>query len=250
MNDERFEKALSAVLCRESSTNNGIGTLSEKSMHAVLKHYFEPDTACHEVSVGGFVADIVGENGIIEIQTRSLYGMNKKLDAFLQCCNVTVVYPIVNTKKIIWTESQTGEVKITRVGGRKKNIFDALHEIYHVRKYIGNPRFSICLVLLEADDYRIQKNKSKSRRHCICDRVPTKIVDEIYLNSVSDYLMFLPNGLPSEFTTADVSKIGKMPLSSAQSLMYFLHEANLAQRIGKIKNSYVYKLSDGCENRA
>lgn len=247
MNQQRFEEAINTALDRDTDGYSGIGTLSEKSMHAVLKRYFEPDETRHEISIGGFVADIVGENGIVEIQTRSLYGMNKKLDAFLQCCNVTVVYPIVNTKRIIWTDKDTGEIKITRVGGRRKTIFDALHEIYHVRRYIQNPRFSICLVILEADDYRIQKGKSKSRRNCICDRIPTKIIDEIYLQGPSDYLMFLPAGLPHEFTSADVSSLGKMHISSAQSLLYFLNEANLVERIGKIKNSYIYRLAAAVE---
>ena len=35
----------------------GIGTLSEKTVHAVLKNYIEPDRDCHEVALDGFFAD-------------------------------------------------------------------------------------------------------------------------------------------------------------------------------------------------
>lgn len=43
--------------------------------------------------MGGYVADIVGENGVIEIQTRQFNKLLKKLEAFLDYCDVTVVYP-------------------------------------------------------------------------------------------------------------------------------------------------------------
>lgn len=242
MDTLRFQQACDAVL-RKEKASSGIGTLSEKSMHAVLKRYFEPDESRHEISVGGFVADIVNENGIVEIQTRSLHGMNKKLDAFLACCKVTVVYPIVCTKRIIWTDKETGEIRISRSSNRKKSLSWALHEIYYLRKFISNPNFSICLMHIDADDYRMQLNKSKARRNCICDRFPTKLNEELYINHPSDFLQFLPENLPSPFTTSDVAKSGNMPLPCAQSLMYFLYDANIAQRVGKDKNSYLYKLN-------
>ena len=64
-------------------------------MHAALKSYYEPDFESREVKVGGFVADIVGENGIIEIQTRGFDRLGRKLDAFLEAVRVTVVYPVL-----------------------------------------------------------------------------------------------------------------------------------------------------------
>ena len=53
----------------------GIGTLGEKSLHAALKLYYEPDSSRHEIPVGQYVADIVNEEGIIEIQTKHLSSM-------------------------------------------------------------------------------------------------------------------------------------------------------------------------------
>ena len=75
----RFAKA-----CEEaeqaSPSDKGIGTLSEKTLHAVLKRYYEPYGDNHEVKIGGYVADIVGEHGIIEIQTRNFDRLRKKLE--------------------------------------------------------------------------------------------------------------------------------------------------------------------------
>ena len=33
----------------------GIGTLSEKTLHAVLKMYYEPDEDNHEVAIDGYL---------------------------------------------------------------------------------------------------------------------------------------------------------------------------------------------------
>ena len=46
-----------------------IGTISEKSIHRVLKDYLDNDVSKHEVSIGGYIADICSNNTITEIQT-------------------------------------------------------------------------------------------------------------------------------------------------------------------------------------
>ena len=80
---KRFLQARKEALGRVGGAG-GIGTLSEKALHAALKSYYEPDFESREVKVGSFVADIVGENGIIEIQTRGFDRLGRKLDAFLE----------------------------------------------------------------------------------------------------------------------------------------------------------------------
>ena len=54
----------------------------KKTLHAVLKQYFEPRKENQEVPVGPYVADICNEQGIFEIQTRDLTGFGKNLLSF------------------------------------------------------------------------------------------------------------------------------------------------------------------------
>ena len=75
----------------EGREDHGVGTLSEKSVHAVLKHALEQYADSREVRLGDYVADIVGEHGVIEIQTKDFKGMRKKLTAFLPLCPVTSI---------------------------------------------------------------------------------------------------------------------------------------------------------------
>lgn len=58
--------------------------MSEKTLHAVLKNYYEPDENKHEVAIDGYYADIFNDSGIIEIQTRQLNKLRDKLAVFLE----------------------------------------------------------------------------------------------------------------------------------------------------------------------
>lgn len=80
MDETRFKEALGRVM----HIAGGIGTLGEKTLHSVLKYYFEPDASRHEVKVGGFVADILTEDGIIETRRASLTSSETSSTAFLR----------------------------------------------------------------------------------------------------------------------------------------------------------------------
>ena len=54
----RFEAAKNRVI-GINRERQGIGTLSEKTVHAVLKNYYAPDTDMHEIPIENFVADIL-----------------------------------------------------------------------------------------------------------------------------------------------------------------------------------------------
>lgn len=99
MNQQRFEQARLKVLSNLKK-QSGIGTLAEKSVHAVLKAYYEPYEDSCEIRIGSYVADIVGEDGIIEIQTRQFSRLTEKLKEYLPLCHVTIVYPILSEKWI------------------------------------------------------------------------------------------------------------------------------------------------------
>ena len=53
----RFTAAKERIIGKNRE-RNGIGTLSEKTVHAVLKNYYAPDETQHEIPVEGCVADI------------------------------------------------------------------------------------------------------------------------------------------------------------------------------------------------
>ncbi|MCD7835299.1 MAG: hypothetical protein LUG83_01285, partial [Lachnospiraceae bacterium] len=72
----------------------GIGTLSEKTVHAVLKNYYTLNENNQEIPIGNYIADIFLDGKIIEIQTRQFNKLRDKLKSFLPIYPVTVCYPI------------------------------------------------------------------------------------------------------------------------------------------------------------
>ena len=74
-----FEIALSHTLTTRTASQ-GIGTLGEKSLHAVLKRYYQPDESLHERKVGRMTVDAVLSDGsLLEIQTRGFSSLRKIL---------------------------------------------------------------------------------------------------------------------------------------------------------------------------
>ena len=150
---ERFLQARKEALGRVGGAG-GIGTLSEKALHAALKSYYEPDFESREVKVGSFVADIVGENGIIEIQTRGFDRLGRKLDAFLEAARVTVVYPVVPKRGLCWVDPETGEIFEKRKSPKKGAVYDVFPELYKIKNQLMHPNFRLCIPLLEVADYK------------------------------------------------------------------------------------------------
>ena len=82
MDQQRFETIKNRIISSERE-KNGIGTLQEKTVHAILKDYYAPDKAMQELPVNGYVADIFTGTEIIEIQTANFNKLRQKLDSFL-----------------------------------------------------------------------------------------------------------------------------------------------------------------------
>ena len=83
MPDEKAFEAAKQKIIGVDRQRLGIGTLSEKTVHAILKNYYEPDEDHQEIPIENYVADIYTDGEIIEIQTAQFNRMREKLHAFL-----------------------------------------------------------------------------------------------------------------------------------------------------------------------
>ena len=243
MDRERFDR-----LCRETrlpQNRAGIGTLGEKTLHAVLKRYFSPDFSCHEVKIGRYVADIATDAGIIEIQTQSFQAIRNKLEAFLEHSPVTVVYPIAQTKWLCWINEESGEITKRRKSPKAGIPCDACYELYKIKHLLKNPNLRLRLLLLELEEYRYLNGWSsdKKRGSVRCERIPIALHDEIYLQNCTDYACFLPETLPAPFTTKDFAKAAKRLPPAAQKAVHVLHHLGVIKRVGKTGNFYLYEIA-------
>jgi hypothetical protein len=243
MDKLRFIKARDKVISKDT-IKQGIGTLAEKSLHSVLKYYFEPDTNAHEIRVNGFVADIKNENGIIEIQTGNFNKMRRKLDSFLIDNKVKIVYPIENNKWLIWINDETGEITKKRKSPKKGTPYQAYFELYKIKTVLTNPNLSIDLVFLDIDEYRLLNGwsddlKKGSSRY---ERVPVDIIDEIHINVLADYMNLMPCDMPTVFKVKDFKKASGLSLRGCQTAINILKYIGLVEYVGKEGKAFLYKI--------
>ncbi|MCM1382729.1 MAG: hypothetical protein NC192_12395 [Muribaculaceae bacterium] len=243
MDKERFYNAVQTVTSGEH-VRAGIGTYGEKTVHAVLKNYFEPYYDGHERKIGGYVADIVGEDGIIEIQTAGFDKLRKKLAAFLSVSRVTVVHPIPRQKWIISIDPETGEQGKKRKSPVTGTPWDVFPELYKIKEFLRDENFRLCIVMINVLEYRRPPEKNgrgRRRGYVRYDRIPTELAEEIYIGEKSDWEYFIPKNLPEEYTSKDFGNLSGVGQKYASFVLNILTEIGAVERVGKKGNSFLYK---------
>ena len=242
MDDTLFQKACAKVLEQERM-RKGIGTLGEKTLHAVLKYFYEPDDGYHEVRVGSYVADIMRDGEIIEVQTAGFGKMREKLASYLKDYHVTIVYPIAHTKWLVWLDEQTGEVTKRRKSPKTGSVYDAFRELYRIKFLLKNPKLHFCFPLIDLEEQRILDGWSKDRKKGShrYDRIPIALENEIYVDGIKEFGKLIPETLQEPFTTKDFAKEAKITINRAQTAVNVLYYTGTLQRVGKQKNAYLYE---------
>lgn len=221
----------------------GIGTLSEKTLHIILKNYYQPDMDKQEIPVEGYVADIFTGTEIIEIQTGQFNRMREKLKAFLPLYPVTIVYPISNERFLRWIDVETGEISKGRKSPKKENPYLIFPELYKIKTFLKNPNLRIKIAVLDMEEYKLLNGWGEQKKNNASkfDRIPLRLVREYDVERVEDYLQFLPIDLPEQFTVKELAKKVKCTERQASVTMNILYEMEVVTRVGKKGNAYVYE---------
>lgn len=226
----------------EERQRQGIGTLGEKAQHAVLKRYFDPCADHHEVRAGRYVADVRNDTGFVEIQTRQLFRLRKKLAAFLREAPVTVVYPVPAVKWVVWLD-RDGRASPRRKSPRHPGPWEILPELYPLKDLLCREGLRFCVLLLEAEDYRFRDGRGPEgkRRAARFERLPVDLLDEVWLEGPESYSQLIPPGLPEEFTAKEFARAGNLPRGKSSDAMNVLFSLGVVERTGKRGNAYLYR---------
>lgn len=245
MTNEDFLRAKEKIVGNER-VRQGIGTLSEKTVHAVLKNAYAPDEDMHEIPIENYVADIYTGTEIIEIQTRQFNKMRGKLSTFLPLYPVTIVYPIPATKWLIWIDEETGELSNKRKSPVKGSVYTAFIELYKIKNFLTDKNLRLQFVLLDMEEYRLLNgwSRDKKKGSCRYDRIPVKLIEEVSVERVEDYMRFVPYELAEKFTVKDFAKAAKIPVRLAQTVVHILHYVGVLEQIGKLGRSYLYAVKE------
>ena len=244
-----------------------IGTLREKRLHAAIKLYLCPDETCHECPVADMladgddrsmpkrrmVADILTDGHILEVQTGGFYPLKEKIAWYLTHtpCRVTVIHPIPAVRYLSWIHPEDGSIISRRKSPKRGRVRDVAKVLYWLSEFIGNPRFSLRLLLVELEEYRMadgwsRDGKRGSNRY---ERFPTALMGDVILSTPADYAAyFLPAALSETldeegnyplFTAAEYATLTGIRGKATYSTIHLLERLGLIteseDRVGRSK---------------
>lgn len=244
----RFEAARTAILGRDLR-QGGIGTLGEKSLHAIVKHYLEADPSRHEQKLGSFVVDIFDGERIYEIQTRQFGKLSAKLRTFLPDYPITVVYPMPARKWLLWIDPDSGELSRPRLSPKRGRTCEIFRELYRIKPFLSHPNLSVLILQMDLEEYRLlngwsDDRKRGSRRE---NRLPLSLEKELLVGGPREYGQLLPDSLPSVFTSADLARCAQISSRLAQvalNVLISLGQVTVCSKRGRFRQYMTRDLSE------
>ncbi|HEX3247841.1 MAG TPA: hypothetical protein VHS05_00330 [Pyrinomonadaceae bacterium] len=221
----------------------GIGLLNEKPLHASLKQWYARPGDEFEVTVDGFVIDIVRDDLLIEIQTGNFASIKSKLTNLVHRHRVRLVHPIVQEKWIVRSSSLNATGSTRRKSPKRGRIEDLFWELVSIPQLLLHPNFSLEVLMIRGEEVRRYNDaKRRVRRGWLIEgRRLVEVVDQRSFGQSADWLRFLPAGLES-FTTSDLASRMNTGRELAQKMAYCLREARMIELIGKRGRANLYRI--------
>ncbi|MCK5309581.1 MAG: hypothetical protein KAJ64_02950 [Thermoplasmata archaeon] len=217
-----------------------IGTLSEKGLHADLKDYLVQPGDKIECPVDGFVADILRDGLVIEIQTQNFGAMRKKLTHLLGYYPVHLVHPIAVERMILWQDSEGKQIK-KRKSPKKGRPIDIFKELVYIRDLVMHPNLTFEILMTREEVIRRQDPKRKKwNGWYVYDRRLVEVVESITLSSYANFKRLLPDDLPMPFTNKELAEALKCPSRHAGDITYTLRRMGVVREVGKRRNAILY----------
>ena len=230
----RFDRlCFEAASAPRGNGDEGIGTLGEKRMHAIIKRYLSEDHTYHEVGVlnTSYVSDVRIGNDVYEVQTGAFYPMKKKIAHYVEHtdCTVTVVHPISVERFVTWVDAKTGEATPRKKSTKRERAIHLLPELYCLLPYLGNERLRFRLLMIEEEDFRTLSGRRDNRKRGarLYERMPLSLLGEMEFSSPADFVLFLPEDLPSPFTVKDFSQKTGLRGRDAYSAVHVLEKLHV-----------------------
>ncbi len=223
---------------------SGVGTLSEKSLHAALIQCFAKPGDNLEVNVDGYVIDIIQDNNLIEIQIKNFSAVKTKLLKLCKDYQVRLIHPIARQKWII-KEDTNGQRISKRKSPKRGRIEEIFYETIHIPDLLINPNFSMWVVLVDIEELWINDGRGSWRRKnwSILDRYLLDVITIEKFNRPEDYIDILPHSLPKVFTNKDISTNLGISKSLARRITYCLRKMDGIKIVSKQGREYMFSIS-------
>ena len=234
---------MSNKIPQEDNDRNGIGTLNEFSLHAEIINWLSLPGDNLEAHLEGYRIDIQRPDQLIEVQTRGLAKLIKKVNTLAESYPITIVYPIYKVKYIrrIDKEDQTVSRRKSPKNGKLVHVFD---ELVYTPDLIQKPNASLLLMLIEGEEvWKDDGQGSWRRKHwSIADRHLIKVISQRTFHQPHDLLELLPRSLPAPFTNKDLAISLNIPARLAGKITYTFRKMDLITVIGKQGRSNLFNI--------
>lgn len=221
---------------------NGINIKNEKSLHSSIKQWYVTVGDRFEVKVDKYVIDLVREDSLIEIQTKNFSAIGKKLRNLVKYNKVMLVHPIAIEKYIVTTDI-ANEVISRRKSPKKGKLMDLFDELIRIPDLMAEENFILEILMTKEEEIRCKDGKGSWRRKGISikDRKLLEVTQKVTFKGKKDFLIFLPDELPQNFTNKHLAKTLKVTIYKARKITYCFRKMNLIREVGKIKNELIFE---------
>lgn len=222
-----------------------IGLLNEKSLHASLKELYAQPGDQFEVTVDGFVIDIVRGDLLLEIQTGNFASIRTKLIKLVRDHRVRLIYPIAQEKWIVKQAKDNSGGVTRRKSPRRGRVEDLFWQMVSFPHLIVNPNFSLEVVLIREEEVRRYDGKRNWRRKgwVTEERRLLEIVDRRLFEEAADLQTLLPEKLGESFTTRDLAEALRIRRQLAQKMAYCLRKVKVLESKGKQGRATLYEVA-------
>jgi len=225
---------------------SGIGLLNEKALHSGLKDWCAKPGDRFEVTVDGFVIDIVRDDQLLEIQTGNFASIKSKLMELVRGHRVRLIYPIAQEKWIVKLGKDSGDEETRRKSPKRGRVEDLFGEMVRFPHLFMNSNFSLEVLLIREEEVRRYEGKGRWRRGGwgIEERRLLEVVDRRLFEDASDLRELLPEKAGESFTARDLAELMGIGTKLAQKMAYFLRKARVIELTGKRGRAYLYRVGE------
>ena len=222
--------------------------MTEYSLHVGIKEWYSVVGDQVEVKVDNFIVDVVRDGLLIEIQTRNLSAIKKKLEKLLLTNRIRLVYPISKVKWIVYV-SKSGEFVKKRKSPKRGKIFDLFIEMVYLSELFNHDDFSFEVLLIEEEEFRCNDGKGSWRRKgvSIKDRKLLKVFERIVFEDRTDFLKLFPDIMDESFSNRILAKDLRISVRLAQKITYCLRKMNVLIVEGKKKRELLFRVNKNGE---
>jgi hypothetical protein len=225
----------------------GIGVRNEKSLHAALKQYYAHPGDELELSVDGFIVDIVRGDLLIEIQTRNLSAIRRKLQILLEHHPVRLVYPIAVEKWIVRVSASGKQVIGRRKSPKLGRLVELFDELVSIPDLINHPNLVLDIAMVQEEEIRRADGRGSWRRRgqSVYDRRLLKVLETVSFEKKEDFVRFLPRQIEQPFSNATLAHRLGRPVHAVRPLTYCLRKMGLLEQVGKHGNQLLFRITAG-----